>query len=73
MKKRNLILTAGLAVVLGTGAAAVSFGGARQIIRIEEGTREVTDMEDGQIVDIEGGQDQVQQLQPNRMLSLIHI
>ncbi|HIQ74415.1 MAG TPA: hypothetical protein IAA51_08385 [Candidatus Cottocaccamicrobium excrementipullorum] len=67
MKKRNLILTAGLAVVLGTGAAAVSFGGARQIIRIEEGTREVTDMEDGQIVDIEGGQDQVQQLQPNRM------
>ena len=48
MRKRNVIITAGLIMAFGAGTALVSFGGANQIIRVEDGTRQVAAAESGQ-------------------------
>ena len=48
MRKRNVIITAGLIMAFGAGTVLVSFGGANQIIRVEDGTRQVAAAESGQ-------------------------
>ncbi len=52
MKKRKVIIAAGLAAVLGTGATAAAFGGANRIICVEDGSRQVFQIEDGQMTEV---------------------
>ena len=44
MKKKSLMIAAGLTMALGAGSAMISFGGANQIIRVEDGTRQVVEV-----------------------------
>ena len=66
MKKKKLIIAAGLIMALGTGTALVSFGGATQIIRMNGGNRQVVEMENGEEVG-QTNEDVQTQLQPIRM------
>lgn len=47
MMKKRLMLILGISAVIGVGTVMGTFGGAKQVIRMGGGTREVTDMENG--------------------------
>lgn len=65
MKKKSLMIAAGLTMALGAGSAMISFGGANQIIRVEDGTRQVVEVENGQLVESFGGEGDVVAAEPD--------